>query len=224
MNPGSDDDAVCIRMANLDQLDAGPDLLSADERARFLGFRNPDAARRFAAGRIFLRRLLSEHAGLPADQLCFEYGPAGKPELMTAGGDAARLRFNLAHSGPHAVAVVARGRRVGVDIEQRRDDGGEDGVAARFMTAEEFTRWSRLEGPAQADAFYRIWVRKEAWLKARGEGLAGLASLGPADWDGNDTLQPPGPGEKTGWRIRDLDVSPACLCAVAFEAEPTGWR
>jgi 4'-phosphopantetheinyl transferase len=157
---------------------------------------------------MYLREVLSAcGAGDPAE-LRIARAPNGKPRLEQPGGDS--LRFSLSHSGGLVAVAVARGREVGVDIQETRPVRGLQAIADRRFTTAEATELRRLDGDEQLALFHRLWVRKEAYLKATGEGLGGsLASF--------DALAPDLPG---GWELTDLDVPDGYAGAVALAPGP----
>ncbi|WP_102225042.1 4'-phosphopantetheinyl transferase family protein [Acidimangrovimonas sediminis] len=142
---------------------AGP--LSADEEARAARFvRAPDAMA-FRAARAGLRRVLAGYLGSDPAALTFHYGPQGKPSLP--GGPA----FNLSHAGGWAaLAVCDADLPLGLDIEAHR--AVEPEVAERFFAPAEAAALRGLRGPARETAFFRLWTRKEALVKAVGQGLS----------------------------------------------------
>jgi 4'-phosphopantetheinyl transferase len=137
--------------------------LSADERARAVQLRGARERERWRNGRFALRRVLADYLGVAPGDLRFGYGRHGKPSLH--GCD---LRFNLSHSEDVALIAVARGRELGVDIERVR--AHEPGVAQLCFAQEEVMRCERAR--ARARAFYTTWTRKEAYIKALGDGFA----------------------------------------------------
>jgi 4'-phosphopantetheinyl transferase len=125
----------------------------------------------YVAARGVLRTILAGYLGRPPDQLRFCYNPYGKPALAEeSGGD--RLRFNLSHSHVLALYAVARGREVGVDLEHIRPGVMRENIAERFFAPGEVARLLALPPNAQPAAFFQCWTRKEAYIKARGEGLS----------------------------------------------------
>ena len=142
-------------------------LLSPDERGRAAAFRVPADRARFTVVRAVLRLVLAD-AGLgPPDCLTLVTGRYGKPELAHPSA----LRFNVAHSGDVGLVAVALGRDVGVDVEAVRPRADLGAVARRFFTPAEATALERMEDDERTAAFYRCWVRKEAYAKAIGLGL-----------------------------------------------------
>ena len=123
---------------------------------------------------MILGRLLE----IPPALVRFRPGPGGKPELAPDGGPdpAPRLRFNVTHSDDLALIAVSLGRELGVDLERVRAISEADRIVESYFTAAELAQYRGLDGPDRPEAFLRGWTRKEAILKAKGVGLAGLAS------------------------------------------------
>ena len=197
--------------------------LSADERARAMAFRREGDRLRFVAARGSLRLLLGRYLDRAPGALEFGYGPRGKPELAGEGGGA-ELRFNLSHAGELAVIAVARGRAVGVDVERLGPGPAAAGIARTALSAAEKAALGMLAGPARGAAVFRAWSRKEAVVKALGEGL----SLAPDRVAVSLGQQPAlfgiagDAGAAARWRLVDLDLSPGYVGALAGEGR--GWR
>jgi 4'-phosphopantetheinyl transferase len=156
-----DQDAVAARDA--ERLRA---IMSADERQRALRFVFVRNQLRHVAGRGVLRRILAHYAETNARELTFETGAHGKPSLAPGHGT---LHFNLSHSGGLAALAVSRDTEMGIDVERIRPFT--EDVAERFFAPGEVAALRALPEGEQLDAFYRIWTRKEAFLKATGDGL-----------------------------------------------------
>jgi 4'-phosphopantetheinyl transferase len=194
-------------------------LLSADERARADRFRFAIDRRRFTVARGVLRVLLGRVTGSPPHEIEFSYGTRGKPALRRPADSG--LEFNLTHSHGLALIATSWGRAVGVDLEFERLELDFRGIAGRFFTPREFGEIEAQRDDAQRSAFFRGWTRKEAFLKARGDGLwLGLdqfeVSIAPETsarlvrtaWD---------PDEARRWSLHDLDVAPGFAAALAVE-------
>lgn len=158
-------------------------LLPPEDAARAGRFRFARDQRRWVAARGALRAILAGYACVPAAALAFRVGPHGKPALDGPAG-AGDLRFNLSHSGDLALCAVARGREVGVDVELIRPDFATGEVTRRFFAPAEVAALEALPAADQTEAFFACWTRKEAYIKARGTGIAlGLdrfeVALGP---------------------------------------------
>lgn len=149
------------------ELDRAHTLLAADERARAAQFRFPVHRCRFVAARAALRMVLGEQLAVDPRDLVFHYTAEGKPEL-TAYSD---LYFNMSHSDDICMIAIARGRRLGIDVEKTRTDRALIEEVARSLHPVERQALAALEPPLLEKAFYRCWVRKEALLKALGIGV-----------------------------------------------------
>ena len=211
----------------------------AAERERASRFHFARDRERFVVARGLLRRILAGYLDMAAGEIEFHYAAAGKPELAWANPDDA-IRFNLSHFGELGlVAVVARspsrrGRR------EVRDGKAPDDVARRFFHPREVASLAALTAAGRRQTFYRYWTRKEAFLKARGDGLsAGLAALDTSGlcgtpWKGRPLRRPvvcrsllvdvrsrscawlPGGGRRRGWRACRLL---AVLLRTRFERD-----
>ena len=142
--------------------------LTQDERDRAARLRFERDRRRFVVARAALRELLGRYVGTAPDQIRFAYNPSGKPELRPEYG--CSLKFNLSHSADLGVIAVTWGSEIGVDVEQiRTSDFAE--IARSFFAASEIEQLSAVPAHLQARAFFSVWTRKEAYAKARGDGL-----------------------------------------------------
>jgi 4'-phosphopantetheinyl transferase len=181
----------------------------------------PDRTR-YVIGRGLCRILLERCLGIPADRLRFEYGTAGKPKLAQ---DFQRslLHFNVAHSGDFVLVALAYRYQLGVDIELIQTDFEVDAIAQQFFSAtERASLIANVPVHGKHDAFFTCWTRKEAYLKARGDGLSlPLDSFDVAFLPGQEpqlieTRQDP--AEASRWTLRDLDVDPLYKAALACDS------
>jgi 4'-phosphopantetheinyl transferase len=194
-------------------------VLSRDERERANRFHFEADRRRSVIGRGYLRLLLGRILRLPAKSLRFEYGEFGKPRLTPI--QEPRLEFSVSHSGDMVLIAVSRARAVGVDVEMVRADIDVDGIAERFFSINEYKSLASLAGPSGREAFFRCWTRKEAYLKARGEGLSTpLDQFDLSFVPGEETRHDP--GEVKRWRLEPLAVPPGYAGAVV--AEGSDWK
>jgi 4'-phosphopantetheinyl transferase len=196
--------------------------LAPDEQERAERFRFERDRIRYVAARGSLRRILGRYLRIAPAALSFTYSNYGKPALAPTGEDAGLLSFNISHSGDWAACAVTLDRRVGVDIEQARPELADGTIAERFFSPREVAALRLLPHNEQAAAFFRCWTRKEAFVKARGEGL----SL-PLDRFDVSLLpgEPPAllrtlddPAEAERWRVFALPVPPGYEAAVVVEA------
>ncbi|HWB97409.1 MAG TPA: 4'-phosphopantetheinyl transferase superfamily protein [Bryobacteraceae bacterium] len=145
--------------------------LSPDERDRAARFHFNLHRHRFVLSRGLLRVLLARYLDTDPAALVFGYGPQGKPELPGSG-----LCFNVSHSGnlaAHALVPDPTGSlELGIDVESIRTVSHSDAVARRFFCPAEWQEIETLPPAERADAFFRCWTRKEAYVKALGGGLS----------------------------------------------------
>jgi 4'-phosphopantetheinyl transferase len=200
--------------------------LSPDERARVERFSVSEPRQQFVYGRAVLRQILGACLNVEPAALVFGYQPQGKP-FLSQSALAGDLRFNLSHSGRMVAIALARGREVGVDIEsiQRLDDWFLP--AGRIFSPRELGELFSLPKPQQREAFFNGWTRKEAYLKATGEGLtddlpAIEVTLAPGQEP--DLLGlPAGPEAARQWVIRVIPLPPdfaGALCLGALGVAP----
>jgi 4'-phosphopantetheinyl transferase len=196
--------------------------LAREERERAARFRFDQHRRRFELTRGTLRALLARYTGIPADQIAFSYNVHGKPLLEPAAGRPS-LHFNTSHSGDFAVFAFTNAGRVGVDIEQVRT-GNERWleIARRFFAPGEADRLESWPEHERALGFFTCWTRKEAFVKARGDGIfAGLSSfeVTAAHGEGARLVRVDGdPDAPNRWWLRSIAAIPGYAAAVAVEA------
>jgi 4'-phosphopantetheinyl transferase len=155
--------------ATAQTLDAARALLAPDERVRADRFTVDAPRRRFTFARAALRNVLARYTGQPPREIAFTTGPHGKPALA---GDSP-FRFNLSHSEDLALLAVTRRTDVGIDLEAIDPRRAADDIAARYFSpAEQAQLGPHADPAARTAAFFRAWSRKEAVIKALGEGLA----------------------------------------------------
>lgn len=152
---------------DLDAELADGSVLSDDECERAARFRFDRDRRRFVAGRSALRSLIASYLDVAPADVAFGYGPQGKPFVPGA-----PLSFNVSHSGACAVYAFGACLEIGVDVEILDHARYSDRVAERFFSPQEVAALEGLAPDERAAAFLRCWTRKEAFIKARGEGLS----------------------------------------------------
>ena len=143
-------------------------VLNDEESHRADRFRFPLHRDQFVIARGMLRHLAARFLGIAAGAVEFQYAPKGKPQCKTDPS----LRFNLSHSGGMAVYAFARNREVGIDIEEHREMRDLEAIAKRFFAPGEVEDLMSLPSIEKPAAFFRCWTRKEAFIKAIGDGLS----------------------------------------------------
>jgi 4'-phosphopantetheinyl transferase len=190
--------------------------LSPDEVERMQQFRFGTDRNNFLFCRSMLRMLLGSYLGASPAELCFAYSAHGKPSLAVPPGD---LRFNVSHSAGVVLFAFNRGRRIGVDVESIRHDLNVEEIATRFFsTAEQI---EIKQSPDKYTAFFHCWTRKEAFVKARGEGLSCPldsfdVSVSP-ECDEVSLTTRPDSSEAQRWQLHSLNFLRGYAGAVAVE-------
>ncbi len=145
--------------------------LTDDELERAKRFSFETDRQLFIAARGILRSILSRYITIHPDNLRFYYNQYGKPYLDPE-INPDLLNFNLSHCGGLALYAIARNREVGVDVERVRSDFQFEEIAKRFFSLNELAVLSTTPAEKRLEAFYTLWTRKEAFIKANGKGLS----------------------------------------------------
>lgn len=218
------DDEIHLWVAILSEAPRGDALVSylaqgELARARRL-LRRPDREL-FILAHAMLRDVLARYLSITPEAVMLSSGAQGKPRLAEPHNS--KLRFNLAHSGQAVLCGVARGREIGVDIEASVPREDLRSIAAHFFAPDECAALFARTASEQAELFYLLWTRKEAYVKARGTGLSFPLhefSVLPAIGESADTvIRCSGTAAQTGWYCRDLPV-PQGYAAATVVAGP----
>lgn len=193
-------------------------LLTADERRRAARLVFDEDRDHFVVARGMLRLILGHYLSREPEHLRFCYNTYGKPALAD---NEAQWRFNVSHSHGLALYAITRGREVGVDIEYMRPQVAAGHVAERFFSPQEVRTLRSLPREQQVQAFFDCWTRKEAFIKAVGEGL----TLPLDQFDVSLTPGKPAallrtrwnPAEATRWLLQALEPGPGYAAALAGE-------
>jgi len=195
-------------------------LLSPDELERAGRFRFDTNRTEYILSRGTLRTLLGSYLGVSPRELQFVYSEYGRPSLAD-GVSLGALSFNVAHSGGVALLAFARGRRIGIDVERVLRDFGTSEVAERFFSSAERVALRQLPQGDRHEAFFRCWTRKEAFIKALGEGLSHPldqfdVTLAPGDPAALLATRPDA-SEVKRWMLWDIHLSDDYAAALAAE-------
>jgi 4'-phosphopantetheinyl transferase len=197
-------------------------LLSSDERDRAARFAFERDRRRFVAARGGLRSILGAClAGDPA-RITFAYGRHGKPVLAGAFADTG-VCFNVSHSDALGLVALTRGREIGVDVECVRPLRDAAAIARRFFSPRETASLLSLPEDQRERAFFDCWTRKEAFIKATGEGLSRAldafdVSLRPGEPARLEHVEGD-PGEADHWSLLSLAPASGYASAVALRGQ-----
>jgi 4'-phosphopantetheinyl transferase len=141
--------------------------LSSEEAARAARFIFERDRASYTVAHTALRQILARYIDQAPSEIAIHATENGKPYSA----DYPEIRFNLSHSGAWALVAVARGRELGVDIEHMRRKRASEGIAERFFAPAEVRELMEMTPERRAASFFACWSRKEAYIKARGEGL-----------------------------------------------------
>jgi 4'-phosphopantetheinyl transferase len=217
------EEQVQIWWANLRHFDSHvPELqsvLSVLEQAKAGRFQFLRDRNHYIIRHGLLRMLLGHYAGKSPSSLRFATGTYGKPELQDATGER-RIHFNISHSEDVALYGISRACPVGVDVEYVRTFPDYERVAQEFFSRAECRSLKATREEVRTQRFFELWTRKEALLKATGEGLGD----GPAGR--SDSLLEPGVpgctdlpqtfGVSGDWQVRSFSPVEGYIAAVAF--------
>lgn len=196
-------------------------LLSPDERVRRLRLVREADRRRFCVARGLLRQCLSIATGLRARDIRFAYGARGRPALAPECADGAPA-FNVSHSGDFLLMAFAGATTVGIDLECIRPVRDEEALARRFFAPAEVAELlSRESGHARTRAFLNGWTRKEALIKAEGEGIfSALDRFTVSLADGDAVLYEVAgdPDAVARWRLHAVDGGADWIGTLAVPA------
>jgi 4'-phosphopantetheinyl transferase len=202
-------------------------LLSGEEQVRAARFRYEVHRGRFIAGRGIQRLLLARYLGVAPAAIRYRHAAHGKPALDGPEAESG-IRFNVSNSEDGLLVALVRGREVGVDLEPLHRVVDRDAVARRFFSVPENQVYDTIPEEERDAAFFTCWTRKEAYIKAVGEGLS-------MPLDCFDVTLRPGeparllatrgdPAQAERWSIRELDPGPGWLGAIVVEGPPFALR
>ena len=195
-------------------------LLSDAERHRASRFVFDRDARRFIVARARLRQLLAARLDVRPESIELVYGARGKPALAPDAD--ADLRFSVSHRDEVAVYAFAFGREVGIDVEAVRMIRDADAIAARLFSRRENEAYRALDPRDKLLGFFNCWTRKEAVVKAFGDGVfhrldrfdVSLTPGEPAKILRVDST----PGADCGWSLDSFHPVAGYVAAIAWDA------
>jgi 4'-phosphopantetheinyl transferase len=198
--------------------------LSPEEDAKATRFRFDEHRRDYILSHGALRLLVAAYQGVAPDVVTFSSGDHGKPFIAgkTTGETQCPIAFNMAHSGSFAVLAFASGGELGIDVERIREMPDLERIARHFFSPAEVGDLVALPGDQRTSGFFRCWTRKEAFLKAGGEGFSKPLDSFQVEFRPDRApriLQPPGT-VLSGWNLQDLKVGAAHVGALAYPGRP----
>jgi len=211
-----------LSSAHLEELQKS---LSPDEQERARRFHSKKGHDEFVLARVSLRDILCRYLGKGRDDLRFCTGRHGKPALALDPGEPA-LRFNLSHSNGLVLHAVACGREVGIDVERVDTGLVVEPLARRFFSSRENAMLHALPADRQREAFFACWTRKEAFIKAIGEGIShplDQFDVSVSPYEPAVLIETrPDPQEAECWLLKELIAGLGYMAAVAVQGR--NWR
>ena len=184
-------------------------ILDENDRARAAAFLDERDRRRFTIAHGALRILAGRELGVAPEKLTWTPGRYGKPELVAPWSG---LQTSLSHSGDLIAVAISTGRPVGVDIQGLAAGADVVGLAERFFPPDESAYVAAGHDAAtRANRFARLWVRKEAVVKAAGGRLWPNLKIPVRGRDVVDCAEPPG-----AYRVATVTVVDGYHAAVAL--------
>ena len=193
-----------------------PPILAQSERERAERYHFDIDRRRFVIARASLRQILGRYVGVAAGDVALGYGAYGKPLLTNDHGDGG-IRFNLSHSADIALCAIVQRADVGVDVEQVRREMDVQRIAAQFFSPDE--QRLLLESSDQHETFARIWARKEAYVKATGDGIGTDLQGFSVSLAASSELRDPSRADLRRWTVREI-AAPSGYAAAVVSSEP----
>lgn len=192
-------------------------MLSSDECERAARFRFDTHRAQYVLTRGTLRWLLASYLDVAPREISFRYSDHSKPGLAAPANT--HLEFNISHTEGMAIFGFTRGRRIGVDVENIRSDFRADEIAERFFSLAERTLLREIPLQRRHETFFRIWTRKEAYIKALGEGLSHPLHQFDVSLDDPARLiaTRPNAAEAQRWQLENLSVAPGFAAAAVVE-------
>jgi len=196
--------------------------LSADELAHIAGVRSSPARLRNIAAYGLRRMILAHYMNIDPGELRFSYNAYGKPALAS---QMTELCFNVSHSADQFILALALDSAIGVDIERIDARFPWQEIVSHWFTPNENTVLQSLPSEFQRNAFYTLWTRKEAYMKACGQGFSLKmnqidVSFGSDVW-GNAINAFKALDGDTTWELHDLEFSSDYAATVAIQNN--GW-
>jgi 4'-phosphopantetheinyl transferase len=192
--------------------------LNSEEKSRAERFLVAEAREQFVAARGILRELLGAYVGVDPQSVALSYRPKGKPWLSPDYNST--VCFNVSHSHGMGLFVFARNREVGVDIEYVKENFRGMEIASHFFSEREIAALAQLPRERMGEAFFGYWTRKEAYVKAHGQGLSIPLDSFTVEFSRSEQVL----SDETGarWSCYALEVAPGFAASVVAEGE--GWK
>jgi 4'-phosphopantetheinyl transferase len=205
----------CCLVVSSAKVRASETVLSEDECGRFNRMISPWRERSIIA-RASLRFHLAQRLGIEPQDVSFDYGEHEKPRLSQKWGG--HITFNLAHSAEIAVIAIGNGVHIGIDLEEMKNEVEHDLLAGSIFSFRELTVFRKMPLDRRRRAFFYAWTRKEAFVKATGEGMSRPLSTFEVAFENEGaarmSMVPP-EWASTPWSLIDFATAPGFTGALA---------
>lgn len=190
------------------------DLLSADEKTKAQSYSRFELQKKYIKTRGVLREILASYLKIPAPEIAIQIAEHGKPYLSNY-----PLYFNLTHTGNEFAVAVSNISEIGIDLEVCRQRKSQSAMVEKCFSSTEQHYWNSLPEDQKALIFYQFWVRKEAFVKAVGRGIAlGLNQCEINPDKQNEFLSiPEGYGKASDWKILEVVLGNNDCCALVTQ-------
>lgn len=142
-------------------------ILSQDELQKADRYKFDSDRNNYITCRAILRNILSQYSDFSPDEIIFSYTDKGKPYL-----NGNEIKFNLAHTNSYAAYAIIKEKEVGIDLEYVRRIPDALKIASRYFSSAEINELKEISETELDRAFLNCWTRKEAFIKATGDGLS----------------------------------------------------
>jgi len=225
---------VHLWLAKLDQseecVEKLSQILSKEEQRKSERFHYEKDRNNFIVTHGVLRKILSRYLGIEPNRLQFGYHSHGKP-FVFGKSNSEEICFNISHSRNLSLYALVRSRQLGVDLEYIRPIPEADHIVAEIFSSYERAMWQQLPENQKQEAFFHIWTGKEAYIKARGEGLSmpldQFDVLCTPDEPGIRCLANEASDDSSLWSLRTLQLEPnyaATLVVEGHDWQLTCWE
>ena len=195
-------------------------ILSSDELKRMKRFHFKRDEDRFIAARGILRVIMSYYIEKSPEEISFEYTSQGKP-IVTENPGSDTIHFNLSHSNRFALYAVTFNSSIGIDIEFIRTDAVVEQIAQKFFSQNEIRAIQNIQEKNRTKLFFQYWTRKEALLKAAGDGISSQMCQFDVSLINEKKFLPisyhPKNEIQSQWYVRDLMSFENYVAAIAVE-------
>ena len=186
-------------------------LLNDQERQKADTYTRPELQKKYVKTRGVLRKILASYLDIESEYIDIKTGDYGKPYLAKGS-----VNFNLSHTGNKFVLAVGNVGDMGIDLEQHRDRKNLSGLVGKCFSEEESIYWHSLSDMQKTQMFFRFWVRKEAFVKAVGRGIALGLEHCVVDPESQACFLniPAAYGLASDWKIVDIQLKQEDICAL----------